>query len=110
MYRVEIAAEVVLLVFHFAMLAVALLDPALAKRHRHNVVALDRILIFVMMGHVRAAPFLSAQLLHGFSGHRPCSAETGRVRLAVNPQRVQPLLRSLETRNSLELVDHGHHV
>ena len=58
-------ANVALLVFHFALLAIALLDPELAKKHRHDAATLDRIIIFVMMGHVRIR---FASLLLGSQG------------------------------------------
>ncbi len=52
--RSEIIANV-------ALLATCLLEPALARKHRHDVATVYRIVLFLMMAHVRrsAAGFCS---------------------------------------------------
>ncbi len=53
--RSEIIANVALLVVHVALLATCLLDPALATKHRHDVATLYRVVLFLMMAHVRCS-------------------------------------------------------
>ena len=53
--RSEIIANAALLVVHVALLATCLLDPALAKKHRHDVATAYRIVLFLMMAHVRCS-------------------------------------------------------